>query len=156
MVSDEYNSWYRNLWVNNPSITVHVMEKQNNPEQFIFWNIMPCSPLKVNRRFGGPCSVHLQGRRISQGRNQHEAGSKQSVPEEVSFKAYSLILMMEVTCSSETSVDFQLTTRRYIPEDSSRRNYRCENLKSYETIRILRAVTVKIIEDYHLLGCDAV
>jgi hypothetical protein len=26
---------------------------------------------------------------------------------------------MEATCPSETSVDFQLTTRRYIPEDTT-------------------------------------
>jgi hypothetical protein len=32
-------------------------------------------------------------------------------------------------CSSETSVEFQLTTRRYIPEDSIH-NHRCENFKS--------------------------
>jgi hypothetical protein len=31
----------------------------------------------------------------------------------------------------ETSVDFQRTTRRYIPEDSTLHNHRCENLKSY-------------------------
>jgi hypothetical protein len=37
----------------------------------------------------------------------------------------------EEICSSETSVDFQRTTRRYIPEDSTLHNYRCENLKSY-------------------------
>jgi hypothetical protein len=28
----------------------------------IFWDITPCSPLKINRRFGGTC-LHLQGRR---------------------------------------------------------------------------------------------
>jgi hypothetical protein len=32
---------------------------------------------------------------------------------------------MEATCYFETSVDFQRTTRRYIPED----NHRSENLK---------------------------
>jgi hypothetical protein len=35
------------------------------------------------------------------------------------------------TCSSETSVQFQLTTRRYIPGDRTLRDHRCENLKSY-------------------------
>jgi hypothetical protein len=44
----------------------------------IFWDITPCSPLKVNRRFGWTCHLHLQGRRISQARNQREARSKQS------------------------------------------------------------------------------
>jgi hypothetical protein len=38
---------------------------------------------------------------------------------------------MEVTCSSETSVDFQGTTQCYIPEDGTLRNHCCENLKSY-------------------------
>jgi hypothetical protein len=37
----------------------------------------------------------------------------------VSCSAYSLTLKMEKICSSETSVHFQRTTRRYIPEDSA-------------------------------------
>jgi hypothetical protein len=41
----------------------------------IFWDITSCSLLKVNRRFGEIC---VQSRRISQGRNQQEAGSKQN------------------------------------------------------------------------------
>jgi hypothetical protein len=32
----------------------------------IFWDITPCSPLKVNRRFGGKCYLYRQGRRIIQ------------------------------------------------------------------------------------------
>jgi hypothetical protein len=39
-------------------------------------------------------------------------------------------LKMNAICSSETSVDTQRTTRRYIPEDSTLHNHRCENLKS--------------------------
>jgi hypothetical protein len=35
----------------------------------------------------------------------------------VSCLAYSSTLKMEAKCSSETSVDFQRTTRHYIPED---------------------------------------
>jgi hypothetical protein len=38
----------------------------------IFWEIMLCSPLKVNRSFGGTYRLHLQGSRISRSRNQHE------------------------------------------------------------------------------------
>jgi hypothetical protein len=49
----------------------------------------------------------------------------------VSCSAYSSTLKREVTCSSETSVDFQRTTRRYIPEDIIFHNHRCEGLKSY-------------------------
>jgi hypothetical protein len=44
-------------------------------KNFIFWNISQCSPLKVNRGFGGTC-LHPQGRGVNQTRNQHEAGSK--------------------------------------------------------------------------------
>jgi hypothetical protein len=43
----------------------------------IFWDITPCSPSKVNRRFGGTCRFHFQSQRIRKARNQHEAGSKQ-------------------------------------------------------------------------------
>jgi hypothetical protein len=41
------------------------------------------------------------------------------------------ILKLEAICSSETSVDSQRNTRRYIPEDGTLQNYRCESLKSY-------------------------
>jgi hypothetical protein len=44
----------------------------------IFWDITPCSPLKVNRRSGGTCCPHLQGWGVNQARNLHEAVSKQS------------------------------------------------------------------------------
>jgi hypothetical protein len=49
----------------------------------------------------------------------------------VSCSAYSSTLKMEAICSFETSVEFQRTTRRYIPEDSTLHNHRCETLKSY-------------------------
>jgi hypothetical protein len=38
---------------------------------------------------------------------------------------------MEATCSSESPIDFQRPTRRYIPKDISLHNHRCENLKFY-------------------------
>jgi hypothetical protein len=37
-------------------------------KNYVFWNITPYSPLKVNRRFGGTCRLHLYG--LSQERNQ--------------------------------------------------------------------------------------
>jgi hypothetical protein len=80
-------------------------------KSFIFWDTTPCSMLKVNRRFRGTSRLHFQGRRISQVRSQSQAASKQSF-----YSAYSWTLKMVATCSSETSVDFQRTTRRYIPE----------------------------------------
>jgi hypothetical protein len=33
--------------------------------------------------------------------------------------------------ADETSVDFQQTTQQYIPEGSTLRSHRCDNLKSY-------------------------
>jgi hypothetical protein len=91
-------------------------------------DITPCSPLKVNRRFGGTYRLHLQGRKLSQPRNQL------CLPHDFtlfSCSFYSSALKMEAMCSSETSVGFQQTTRRYIPEDNILHNHRCENLKSY-------------------------
>jgi hypothetical protein len=40
----------------------------------IFWDITPCSQLKVNRCLGGTYHLHLQGLKMSQARNQREAG----------------------------------------------------------------------------------
>jgi hypothetical protein len=48
--------------------------KVKNP---IFWDIMLCSPLKVNQHFRETCCLHIQGWR-SQTRNQYEAGRKQN------------------------------------------------------------------------------
>jgi hypothetical protein len=43
---------------------------------------------------------------------------------------------MEATYSSEMSVGFQRTTRRYIPEERALHNHLYENLKSYIIQRI--------------------
>jgi hypothetical protein len=96
----------------------------------IFWDITPCSPLRVNWRFRNTHRLHLQGRRISQAKNQHKSRWQASML--LSCSAYSSTLKMEAICSSETSVHFQQTTRRYIPEDSTLHNHCCENLKSYK------------------------
>jgi hypothetical protein len=40
-------------------------------------------------------------------------------------------LKIKATCSSETSVDFERTTRGYITEYNTLHNHRFENLKSY-------------------------
>jgi hypothetical protein len=82
----------------------------------LFWDITPCSPLKDNRRFGGTCLLHLQGWRISQARNHVCLPPAFTL---VSCLAYSSTLKIEETWSSETSVDFQRTTWRYIREDGT-------------------------------------
>jgi hypothetical protein len=43
----------------------------------IFWDITPCRPLRIIRRFGGTCCLHFQDRRINEVRNLYEGGSKQ-------------------------------------------------------------------------------
>jgi hypothetical protein len=102
----------------------------------IFWDITPCSPLIDNRRFEGAYRFHLQGRAISRARIQRE-GRWPCLPPAftlVSCSAYFSILKMEAICFFETSVDNQRTTRRYIPEDRTLYNHRCEKLKSYKGI----------------------
>jgi hypothetical protein len=44
----------------------------------MFWDITQCIPSKVNIHFAGTYHLHLQGRRLSQARNQHKSGSKQN------------------------------------------------------------------------------
>jgi hypothetical protein len=74
-----------------------------------FCDITPCSPLKVNRRFGGTYRVHLHGR-ISGARYQRKSNpSVLPTFTLVSCSAYST-LRMELIGSSETSVDFQRTS----------------------------------------------
>jgi hypothetical protein len=49
----------------------------------------------------------------------------------VSYLTYTTTLKMEEKCSSETSVDFQETTQRYISEDIALHNHCCKKLKTY-------------------------
>jgi hypothetical protein len=78
-----------------------------------------CSPLIINRRVGWTCRLNLQDRR-SQARNQRESRWK---ADQLSCLASSSTLKLEATYSAETSIDFQLTTRRYIPEDRTLHNH---------------------------------
>jgi hypothetical protein len=71
-------------------VSVSILLSQRGYEEAI----VPCSPIKVSRGFGRTCLIHLHG-----------------------LRAYSSTLKMEATYSSETSVDFQWTTLRYVPED---------------------------------------
>jgi hypothetical protein len=86
-------------------------------KSYIIRDIMPCSPLIISLCFGGTNRLYPQGGRISQARNQHEAGSKTSsacclkpekpielclVPTSFWFRSWDP--KMEATCSSEMSV----------------------------------------------------
>jgi hypothetical protein len=39
----------------------------------VFWDTVPCSPLKIELCFGGTYRFHLQGRKISQASTRHES-----------------------------------------------------------------------------------
>jgi hypothetical protein len=84
----------------------------------IFWDITSCSPLNVNRQFRGTYRLHLQPAFTL-----------------VSCSAFSFTLKMEVICSSETSIDTQRTTGRYIPEGGTLHNHHCENPPNPTTAR---------------------
>jgi hypothetical protein len=72
----------------------------------IFWDITSCNPLKVNGRFGGKCGPHLQERKISEVRNQHEECSK------ITYLTYSSTLNMEVIYLSKRRLS-------YVPQDGT-------------------------------------
>jgi hypothetical protein len=82
----------------------------------------PCSTLKINRRFGGTYRLYP---------HLHSLGLSSAFTP-IRYSAYSSTLKMEAICSSEMSVDFQRTTRRYIREGRTLHNHRCENHKSYK------------------------
>jgi hypothetical protein len=60
-------------------------------------------------------------------------------------KAYSSSLKMEATYSSEISVGFQRTMRRYIPGDWTLHNHRCDNLKYYIVAQWLNSVFRRLL-----------
>jgi hypothetical protein len=86
----------------------------------IFCDVTPCSSLVVNRRFGGSCHP------LSSGSSRAVVATGCML---ASCSAYSSTLNMEAICSSETSLDFQRTARRYNPEDGTIHNHRWENSK---------------------------
>jgi hypothetical protein len=45
-------------------------------KSFASWGRRPCILMNINRHFGGTYRFHLQGRRISKARDQHEPGRK--------------------------------------------------------------------------------
>jgi hypothetical protein len=73
----------------------------------IFWVIMQCSRVKVNRHFGGTC----QGRRAC---CMLHAGF---------LLSYSLTLTMDAISSSETSVGVHWTSPQYISENRTKKFY---------------------------------
>jgi hypothetical protein len=85
-------------------------------------------PIEIQSRLEGTSHLHIQGQRISQARNQHVSLAPRFML--ISCSAYPSALKMEVSRSSETSVDFRRTTR-HIPEDRTLHVPCCESLKHY-------------------------
>jgi hypothetical protein len=83
----------------------------------VFWDVAQYRYF-VNRRLGGTCHLHLQGRQIR---------------ERASLLVGFYILNMEAISSSETSVH-KWSTRCHISEDGILRSHRCHSLKSYNFI----------------------
>jgi hypothetical protein len=105
---------------------------------------MPCSPLKVSWRLRGTCHLHLQGQRISQARNHHEAGrwDLSACILLVSSLVYSSTLKMEATRSSETLVDLQQAIWHYVLGDITLHLYcllafLAINLTEYSIVSVL-------------------
>jgi hypothetical protein len=66
----------------------------------IFWYIVPCSLLKISWRFGGTYRL--------------ESSACHLLSTLIYYSAYSLTPKMKAICSSEKSVNFKWTSRRYI------------------------------------------
>jgi hypothetical protein len=49
----------------------------------VFWDVTVCSPLKVNRCFGGTCHIHPQGWEVSQAGNKQKLTYINSLDSEV-------------------------------------------------------------------------
>jgi hypothetical protein len=88
----------------------------------IFWDITPCSPFSVNRRFRGTYRLHLQGlkNKMSKKPAWKQVTSKKQFSRRLLADLNFSTMKMEAICYSETSV--QRTTRRYIPEDDTLRS----------------------------------
>jgi hypothetical protein len=77
----------------------------------VFWIVAPCSLVEIYLRFRGTCCTLHQGCE--------------------NVRGLFIALIMEAASTSETSINFYQTTRRYNPEDSRLHTLRRENLKSY-------------------------
>jgi hypothetical protein len=93
----------------------------------IFWDMTPCRLLKVEHCLTPAFTL-------------------------IFSLSNSSTLKMEETHSSETSMYFQQTTRRYIPEDRTRHNHRCENLKFYKDIVTCQRIARQRLDKQPAIG----
>jgi hypothetical protein len=71
--SNVHGSLLENIKSRIPLFTYRIWGSHSGDYElsFVFWDITPCVPLKVNKRFGRTCHLHLQGRRISRNKKQN-------------------------------------------------------------------------------------
>jgi hypothetical protein len=81
-------SWYLSglsmLKMSTPSESEALTKMEVVGSEVLFWDLTPCGPFKVNRRFRGTFCIHFHGRRMSQTGTQRES-KKQAV---CRFSAY--------------------------------------------------------------------
>jgi hypothetical protein len=93
----------------------------------IFWDITPCSPLELNRRFGGTCR---------QGKNQRK-------------RRWQACFFLGLFFGHEDGevmffrnvINFERTIRRYRPEYRTLHNFNLVQYKPYFTLRLIRTST---------------
>jgi hypothetical protein len=88
----------------------------------VFWDVLQCSQIDVDRCFRSACFLHYQGDEC-------------------------IALMMEAARTSETSVD-NYFTRKYTPEDKSElHTLRSENFKSHKR-RLVVMIVNNVFKDH--------
>jgi hypothetical protein len=92
------------------------MESVTSSETYL-WVVTPCSQVEDHRNFEATYRLYLQDTRLNQTRALFATCFTL-----VLCLAYSSTMKMAITCTSETSADFQRTARRYIPQDTTLRN----------------------------------
>jgi DNA mismatch repair ATPase MutS len=58
------------------AMEVLLFKNTDSKQISVLWEIVPCSPLKVELNLGRTYRLHLQGQRIIETRNQHEGARK--------------------------------------------------------------------------------
>jgi hypothetical protein len=92
-------------------------------------NVKPCSPMKSTDVSEEHVASIFKVEEETKWESSTKQEAKQNSAGAASCSVFSLTLKV-VTCSSETSADFQRTIRVYILEERIIHNHRCENLKS--------------------------
>jgi hypothetical protein len=83
-----------------------------------------CSPLEVNRCFGGTYGFHLHGRRISQGRNQRGAGRLDTVACKAVSKQW---LGEHIPAATDTHAIIEVLLETVFSTRSVQRGYKEDN-----------------------------